>query len=176
MKNFDDLLKGGDLRTIGRANEVVKAVNDQNDFDTLFRGLFHQDRKVVMRTADAIEKITLAKPAFLSNHKKEILELCTVAKHIELKWHLALMASRLTLTAAERETIWQRLTEWARDKKESRIVRVNSVQGLFDLLRQDQTLKQDFDQTINRIARENIPSLNARIRMIRNSSSYRALA
>ncbi len=89
MKNFDDILKGGDLRSIGKADEVVKAVNHQSDFDRLFNGLFHTDRKVRMRTADAIEKITLIKPGFLSKHKKELLDLCLVLNTLNLSgtWH-----------------------------------------------------------------------------------------
>ena len=168
MKNFEDLLKGGDLRSIGKANVIVKEVTNQSDFDALFMGLFHTDRKVVMRTADAIEKITLTKPMLLNNHKKEVLELFFSAKHIELKWHLALLVSRLTLTSAETGKVWHYLTDWATNKKESKIVRVNSVQSLFNLLQKNMELKQDFDQTIDRITIENIPSINARIKKIKN--------
>jgi hypothetical protein len=170
MKNIDDILKGGDLRSIGKANEIVKEVNNQNDFDILFKGLFHTDRKVVMRSADAIEKITLTRPMLLTSHKKDILELCANAKHIELKWHLALLVSRLALTSDETGKVWNCLTEWATSKTESKIVRVNSVQGLFNLLQKNMELKQDFDQTIDKITNENIPSLNARVRKIKNAS------
>ncbi len=101
MKNFDDFLKGGDLRSIGKANEVVKEVNTRNDFDALFKELFHNDRKIVMRTTDAIEKVTLTNHKLLNSHKKEILELCYAANNIELKWHLALFVTRLKLTTTE---------------------------------------------------------------------------
>jgi hypothetical protein len=110
MKNFENTLKGGDLRSIGKANDIVKEVNNKNDFDSLFTGLFHEDRKVVMRAADAIEKITITNPEYLADHKKEILGLLQTAKHIELKWHLALLISRLALTEAELGEIWQILT------------------------------------------------------------------
>jgi hypothetical protein len=167
MDNIIDKLKGGDLRSIGEANEIVKVINTQTDFDRLFLGLFHSDRKVAMRTIDAIEKITLVKSKFLATHKKEILELCNNVKNIELKWHLALLVTRLSLTAEELGSIWQLLTIWATDKKESKIVRVNSVQSLFILLHANKELEKDFNLTLDEILKENVPSLVARIRKIK---------
>lgn len=170
MKKFDNILKGGDLRSIGEANKVVKEVNNQDDFDNLFKGFFHSDRKVVMRTADAVEKITIPKPEFLKKHKQEILALCNSAKHIELKWHLALLVSRLPLTEKETGKIWHILTEWVTNRKESRIVRVNSLQGLYNLLQANEELEQDFNLIVNEIIKEQIPSINARIRKFKKFS------
>jgi len=99
------------------------------------------------------------------------LELCSETINIELKWHLALLLSRLQLTEKELGQVWQLLTEWATDKKESKIVRVNSVQSLFDLYKTNKDLKQDFNLTIDELVKENIPSLNARIRKIKNAST-----
>jgi hypothetical protein len=167
MKNFEEILKEGDLRTTGKSNEVVSVVNSQKTFDELFRLLFHTDRKIVMRAADAIEKITLHNPEFLAAHKNEILQLCSEAENIELKWHLALLVSRLKLTKQELEKVWQILSAWATDKTESKIVRVNSLQGLFELLAQSKQLNEDFQFTLSKVEIENISSLNARIRKIR---------
>ena len=170
MNKFQEILKGGDLRSIGKANEIVTMVNTQNDFDELFIGLNHSDRKVVMRTADAIEKITLDKSDYLQKHKTELLNLCQIAKDIELKWHLVLLVSRLSLTKKELGNTWDLLTKWATDKKESKIVRVNSIQGLFNLLQQNHELSQDFNLTLSEIEKEKIPSLNARIKKLQNAS------
>ena len=170
MNRFQEILQGGDLRSIGRANEIVTNINTQYEFDELFIGLTHPDRKVVMRTADAIEKITLKDPGYLQKHKKVLLDLCHTEKPIELKWHLALLISRLQLTRKEYGNTWDLLTAWARNKKESKIVRVNSIQGLFNLLQQKQELSQDLKLTLSEIEKEKIPSLNARIRKLQNAS------
>jgi len=170
VNKFQDILKGGDLRSIGKANEIVGMVNDQTAFDELFKGMTCSDRKVVMRTADAIEKITLKKPDYLQKHKTGLLNLCQRAKDIELKWHLALLVSRLSLTEKETAEIWQLLTTWATDKKASRIVRVNSLQGLYTILQTHQKLEQDFKRTVNEISKEQIPSINARIRKFEKST------
>lgn len=162
------MLKGGDLRSIGKANQIVALVNDQQTFDELFSALFNMDRIEIMRAADAIEKITANKPDYLHPHKYDILELCNKAMDIELKWHLALLVSRLDLTKKEVDNVWKILTRWASDKKESKIVRVNSLQGLHTILQSNQELIQDFNQVLNKVERENIPSINARIRKLKN--------
>ena len=170
MNQFIDILKGGDLRSTGQSNKVVSLIKNQESFDELFKEIFNADRIVVMRTADAIEKITLNHPEYLGHHKQDILQLCNTAKNIELKWHLALLVSRLSLTKIEIGSVWQTLTSWATDPNESKIVRVNSMQGLFNLLTQHKELKQDFNLTVNKIEEENIPSINARIRKLKDAS------
>lgn len=170
MNQFIDILKGGDLRSTGQSNKVVSLIKNQESFDGLFKEIFNVDRIVVMRTADAIEKITVNHPKYLGHHKRDILQLCNTAKNIELKWHLALLVSRLSLTKIEIGSVWQTLTNWATNPHESKIVRVNSMQGLFNLLPQHKELKQDFNLTVNKIEEENIPSINARIRKLKNTS------
>lgn len=169
MKDFETILSGGDLRSIGQSNKVASLIDNQIKFDKLFQLLFHPDRKIVMRTADAIEKITIPNPNYLKSHKKAIIALCDKAEDKELKWHLALLVSRLTLTRQELGKIWHTLTSWATNKKESRIVRVNSLQGLFNLLAQDKQLHRDFFLTISQVEKENIPSLIARIKKFKNA-------
>lgn len=170
MKNFEYLLKGGDLRSIGKVNAVMKEIKSQTDFDTLFNELFNSDRKIVMRSADAIEKITIENSGYLSKHTKKILALCETAKDKELKWHLALLVSRIKLTEKEFGLIWQTLTNWATNKNESKIVRVNSIQGLYNLLPQNLELLQDFEITLNEIESENIPSITARIKKLKTTN------
>lgn len=170
MKNFDNLLNGGDLRSIGKVNTAVKEIKSQIDFDALFNGLFNSDRKIAMRSADAIEKITKENSGYLSKHKMKILSLYETAKNKELKWHLALLVSRINLTEEEFGKVWQTLINWATDKNESKIVRVNSIQGLCNLLPQNQELEQDFEITLKELESENIPSITARIKKLKTTN------
>lgn len=167
MNRFQDLLSGGDLRSIGNSNMIVELISDQSDFDELMECLKHTDRQVVMRTADAIEKISLKNKDYLQKHKDLILGLCRSAKEIELKWHLAQIATILRLNWKEFNELWRLLTNWVIDKKESRIVRVFSLQGLFDLLPQNPNLAEEFKDLLISIEPENIPSINARIRKLK---------
>lgn len=167
---FHKILSGGDLRSLGKSNSVLSKIQTQKDFDELFQCVFHEDRLVVMRAADAVEKITTNNPQYLTNHKEEIFELFSVAKDKELIWHLALLIPRIHLDKLEFGNAWNTLTNWARDKSNSRIVRVNSIQGLFEMMQQKKELEKDFSLTLTEIEKENIPSINARIKKLKNAN------
>jgi sRNA-binding carbon storage regulator CsrA len=164
MNNLITYLQGGDLRSIANVDRLLPLIKDQNDFDELFRHLYSDDRLIIMRTADAIEKITVNNPKLIAIHKSELIEFLDKAQDKEFKWHLVLLVSRLKLMHNELGHVWAILTEWAKDKSESKIVRVNSLQALHDLTLDNKELKKDFELTIQGIERENIPSLKARIR------------
>lgn len=167
MSGWDKILSGGDLRSIGKSNDVIMQIKNQKIFDEFFKYLFHEDRLVVMRVADIIEKLTINNPQYLTKHKPEIMELCDKVTNKELKWHLALLISRLHFDIKEFDKAWKTLTSWAKDKTNSRIVRVNSIQALFELVNQRSGSEKDFRITLTELEKENIPSINARIRKIR---------
>ena len=166
MHRFQDILKGGDLRSIGQADAIIPMVQDQHVFDELFACLTHPDRLVVMRSADAVEKITRTRPHFIQKHKTTLLNLCQRATDIELKWHLALLVSRLDMSQEELKHAWEVLANWATNPQAGKIVRVNAIQGLFNLLPQKPDLSQDFNRILSEISKENVASLNARIRKL----------
>ena len=165
--NFAQLLLGKDLRTVKQNNIVVRSVNDQTSFDELFRLVFHHERTLVMRAVDAVEKLTVRHPEYLKPHKSQLLHALKSADHKELKWHIAQLIPRVDLDAKELEVVWHILTYWTQNRNESKIVRVNSLQGLFDLSRRHPEFRNDFDKTVALIEREMIPSIQARIRRIR---------
>jgi hypothetical protein len=123
MNDFEKLLAGGDLRTTGNSNAVVKLVLSQKDFDELFALLFHKNRLVVMRAPDAIEKTSVHFPHYLNKHKAEILALSNAVKNKELQWHLALLLSRIKMNEDEFNCAWKILMNWVRNKSNSRIVK-----------------------------------------------------
>lgn len=165
--DFEKILAGGDLRSIGKSKEVVSLIKTKSDFDKLFKCLHHKDRLIVMRAADAIEKITINNPAFLQTHKKELLDLLLTATNKELKWHISLLVSRLQLSKADLGFAWQLIAEWVLDKKNSRIVRVNAIQSLFELMKQNIDYISVFELIIKEVNKENIPSINARLKKLK---------
>ena len=59
-------LQGGDRRSIGQVDQIVDNVlSSPSLFNELIGGLFVEDQVIRMRSADAVEKITLAKPDLL---------------------------------------------------------------------------------------------------------------
>jgi len=74
-----DKLRGGDLRSIGRSNEVAQDIEKNVSlFETVFRGLNDSDPLIRMRSADVIEKVTRNKPELLSNHASEVISILTL--------------------------------------------------------------------------------------------------
>lgn len=167
-QNFTNLLLGKDLRTIKQNSIVVRAVSDQNSFDELFSLVFHRERPLVLRAVDAVEKVTSKKPEYLIPHKEQLLAVLKSADHKELKWHIAQLIPRVELDKRELAEVWHILTYWALNKNESKIVRVNSLQGLWDLSKLHPEFKKDLDKTIQTMEHELIPSIQARIRKIKS--------
>lgn len=163
-------LEGGDLRSKGKVESLIPLIKDQKDFDILFGQLYSIKRIVVMRAADAMEKLTIGNPGYLGSHKNELLTFLGSAKNKELKWHLASLVSRLSLTRDELEIVFAKLRKWARDPLESKIVRVNSLQAIFELIHQDQGLEKEFNSLVKELEKEGVPSINSRIRKIKNKA------
>jgi hypothetical protein len=163
-------LSGGDLRTIGKSNSMIARIHDQEDFDELFQFLFHKDRLVVMRAADTIEKISRNHPHYLEKHKKAIIDLGKKAENKELQWHIAQLIPRLQLNPDQLGTAWHLVKRWVKDKNNSRIVRVNSLQALFELKGHSQYLEKDLQLILKELEKEKIPSINARIRLLNKQS------
>jgi len=163
MDEFLPWLSGSDLRSIGESDRIVEAVTSQRAFDGLMVYVFHE-RATAMRAIDAIEKITRSKPVFLQPHKADLLALADGKPEIEMKWHLALLLPRLPLDADEVQHVVALLQQWLTDRRESRIVRVNSLQGLYELTQNGSLEKKDFEAVTDYVKTQNIPSLQARLR------------
>lgn len=166
MNKFEQLLSGGDLRSIGKSNIVSVAIRNQQDFDKLFSLLINGDRLLRMRAADAVEKITITHPDYLKSHKKELFSFFQTHQNIEFQWHLALLITRVDLSAGETNLVWKQLSNWAVDEKQSKIVRVNAIQSLFDISTNTSAYKRQFSKLATELDKLNIPSISARLRKL----------
>ena len=165
-KNFLVLLAGNDLRSLVKSSEIISLINDQKAFDELFIHLYNQDRAIVMKTIDVIEKITLKHREYLQKHKSEILKMSKNVENIELKWHLAQILVRIKYTNDEMEIVWKILKEWILDKNESKIVRVNSLQSLYEIVKENNKYENCMINIVKTIRQETIASINARIKKL----------
>ncbi len=96
-------LSGGDRRSIGRSNEIVEEVlNRPSLFRYMFEGMASDDAVVRMRAADVAEKVTARRPELLQPYKGKLFTIAGSSVRQEVRWHSALMISRLKLTAKER--------------------------------------------------------------------------
>lgn len=168
-QSFSNLLLGNDLRTVRQNATVVRTVKDQDSFDDLFVLVFHHQRPVVIRAVDAVEKVTIDHPEYLQPHKAQLMSVLKSADHKELKWHIAQLMPRLRLSEDELREVRNIFAYWALNKYESKIVRVNALQGLFDLSLKHPDVKNDVLMAISAMEHDRIPSIQARIRRLRKS-------
>jgi hypothetical protein len=138
MNQIIEKLQGGDLRSKGRSDEVVKEVFDNPRlFGLVVDGMIYDDPVVRMRASDALEKITKKRPEFLAPHKSRLIIMVSQIDQQEVRWHMALILPRLQLTEQEREKVFEILLSYLEDK--SKIVKTFAMQGLADIAEQDRT-------------------------------------
>jgi hypothetical protein len=164
------LLQGGDRRSIGKAGQIARLVlSGPKRFPELIQCLWDEDPIVRMRAADAAEKVTVTRPELLNPHKQELLGLLAEAEQIELRWHLALMVPRLSLTSPERHRAATSLLRYLEDRSSSSIVKTFALQGLADLARQDASLREQAKQAIEESLRTGTAAMKARARKLMKS-------
>jgi hypothetical protein len=168
MKAILKKLTGGDFRSIGKSNEIVKAVlKNSKLFPDVFSGLLENDPIVRMRTADTLEKITLQRPELLQKFKKQMLDWVAHIKQQEVQWHVAQMIPRLKLTKSDMIKVRKILDTYLKTTN-SNIVRVMSLQALADLALQGKLDRENIISGIEQYTdMVNTPSVRARARMIR---------
>ena len=164
-KNVLGLLKGGNRRSIGRADEVTVAVSKSLAmFPALLQGLWSDYPLVRMRAADATEKITRSNPDVLQRYKRELLGLMSETKQQELRWHLAAMVPRLHLNVKERELVRCLLDNHLQDH--SSIVKTSALQALADLTAEHTSIRSEVIEILRRSARNGTPAMKARSRKL----------
>ena len=154
-------LAGTDRRSIGKSNQVVAQVLKQPRlFHLVFNGMLNADPVLRMRCADAVEKITAQRPELLRPHKKQLIQRVAKIEQPEVRWHVAQMVARLTLTPQERRAVVAILREYLTD--ESSIVKTFSMQALADIAAQDAALRLPIIRQLKRLTRTGTPAMQAR--------------
>lgn len=158
-------LTGGDRRSIGRANEVVAEVlHDPSLFGLLFDGLDNQDPLVRMRAADALEKITVKHPEWLKPYKKRLLAIAVIADQQEVRWHMAQMLPRLSLTPIERREAARVVKGYLSDT--SSIVKTCALQALAELSGNDENFREEVVGLLQNAIRTGTPAMKSRGRKL----------
>jgi len=155
-------LKGGDLRSKGKSEEVVDDIlKEPLLFGEVFEGMLNDDSVVRMRAADAIEKVSRLHPEYLKEYKKRLIHEVSKIDQQEVRWHVAQMFSCLELNNTEKELIVDLLFSWL-EKSNSNIVRVNSMQTLSDLAEENRELRSLFLEKLQEIIENGSPSMVSR--------------
>ncbi|HLC30941.1 MAG TPA: hypothetical protein VJM51_09220 [Dehalococcoidia bacterium] len=159
-------LQGGDLRSIGRSNEVVQDVlEDPALFAEVFEGLFSEDPRVRMRCADVLEKVSAQRPELLQPFKERLIHQVSQIPQQEVQWHAAQMFSYLETSRAERDEILRVLLSYLASTK-SNIVKVCSMQALADLAERDDTVRLEMLGKLKELVDTGSPAVVSRGRKL----------
>jgi hypothetical protein len=162
---INQLLQGGDRRSIGESNQVAACVlRNPRRLTDLIECLWSDDPIVRMRAADATEKVSAKRPGLLHPFKAELLGLADEATQAELRWHLALMLPRLSLTSAERGRAKSTLRRYLSDR--SSIVKTFALQGMAELAEDDTSLEAEMIDLLEKACRTGTPAMKARSRKL----------
>ena len=142
MSSVLEKLRGGDLRSIGKSEEVVSDILERPElFRQVFDGMFYDDPIIRARSADAIEKVSRSHPEYLGPHKNRLINEASRIEQQEVRWHVAQMFSYLPLNKDEMDQIIRILLSWIKGDDKSKIVKVNSMQTLSDFAEKDKNLR-----------------------------------
>lgn len=99
---ISEMLAGGNPRTLGKTEEVIKLVLAQRALlNELFNCLFLADEVVRMRASDALEKICRQKTGWLVPYKEKLLNEVPKIRQASVQWHLAQILSEIELSPRE---------------------------------------------------------------------------
>jgi len=131
--SFAVCLKGGERRSIGRADEVASLIlREPGRLDGLWSCLRDVDPLVRMRAADALEKVSRVLPDLFEPYREALLATKLEDGSAEVRWHLIAIKSRLALHASDAARFYAYLDQCLRHDA-SRIVKVAALQAAYDL-------------------------------------------
>jgi HEAT repeat protein len=163
--SIQEMLCGGDLRSIGRVPEVL-GVMEKNPgrMNELVRCLESGDPVVRGRAADALEKLSAKRPGLLKPFKEVLLREAAGSAQQEVRWHMAQMLPRLPLTPRQIPDVFSLLRSYLRDR--SVIVQVSALQAMFDLSLKDPSLRGPVREMVEASCRAGAPALRVRGRKL----------
>jgi len=159
-------LEGGDLRSIGRSEEVVQDILENPAlFKEVFNGMLHVDPIIRMRSADAIEKVSSKHPEYLQPFKSRLINVVSQVNQQEVRWHVAQMFSYLDVTTTEKDRIVDILLFYLETEK-SKLVQVCSIQTLTNIAKKDEKYKSQVVQRLQEIIGTGSPALVSRAKKL----------
>ena len=177
-KTIRSMLTAGRHRiSSGQTAEVVDLVRaDLKRAPQLLECLWDEEPVVAMRAADALEKLTRRRSSqpdpvrdallvlLQRSWKAPLIGLFSEATENKLRWCMAPVLPRLTLTISECRRVAEILRSYLEDQ--SSIVKTCALQGLADLTRQNASLLPEVIDLLQIHSRSGTPAMRARCRIL----------
>lgn len=158
-------LSGGDRRSIGQVPEVIRLVEGEPArFETLVSLMNDDDTIVAMRACDAIEKLTADHISWLEGHQAFILTKVAHRTEAEIRWHVAQLLPRLSLSARQKPLAVLILRGYLNDK--SGIVRTCALESFCRLAQADETMRDEAKALVTEATVSGTPAVKARARRL----------
>lgn len=165
MNKIEKLLQIGDLRSAGKTEIVIKKVIAEPElFDHVIQTVFSENPAACMRAADVIEKLSRQYPEWLQSYKSLLLNKIAKQEQKEIRWHVAQILPRLTLTKKEREKVYGTMLDYLKD--ESKIVKTFAMQALTDIATQDTLYVEKVEKIIASCTKSGSPAMQSRGRKL----------
>ncbi len=165
FERVKEMLSGGDRRMIGRADEAAALAIEAPAFrECLVEALSGTDMLVRMRAADALEKVSRARPDIVEPFKARLLAVAPKESQQELRWHLAQMLPRLGLDPSQRQAAVEAFESYLSDK--SAIVRAWSLNAIAEIAAQDRRFAALADRLLAEALRSPSAAVRTRAQLI----------
>jgi HEAT repeat protein len=156
-------LSGGDLRSDGMANEVVKVVLENPGlFDELFAGLSEPDDVIRGRAADALEKVCRSRPDLFVDRLSELFQTVRREQVVMARFHIAMILGHLALHGDLVDDIAEVLLSLLED--ESAFVRSWAIVGLCIVGRRSPAMAGEIVTRISSLERDASAAVRSRAR------------
>jgi hypothetical protein len=158
---LEGLLAGGDLRSVGRADQAVQELlSGQWQSEQFLEFIESASGVIRMRAADTLEKASRTSPHLIEGFGGRLLALLASTQPKEVRWHLLQMASRIEWPRSQHERLLATIESGFNDK--SAIVQVSALQALAELAPQGGMFKAAFRSRLQSAEHSALPSLRAR--------------
>ena len=165
---IDDLLTGGNPRTLRNVDKVVESVlAHPARLGKLIACVLDGDDEIVrMRAGDALEKVCRAQPSLLQPHVPLLLGDMATIHQPSVQWHVAQMLGHVRLTAAQRLRAAELMNQNL-EKSSDWIVLNCALDTLAVLARADPAIVDDLRRQLRRHEHSRCKSLTRRAGKLR---------
>jgi hypothetical protein len=126
--------------------------------------LYDDDPGIVLRASGVLERVTRSQPAVFNRWKAPLLALLLEASENKLRWNLALIVPRLSLTQPESRRVADILQSFLEDP--SSVVKTFALQGMADLSLRDPSRLPAVLDLLEIYSRTGTPAMRARSRIL----------
>lgn len=159
------MLAPGARLQVGRVREVVALIERQpGKLTQLVECLWEDDPGLASRAADVLERVTHDRPQQAQRWKEALLGLMAETTEKKVRWNLALVVPRLTLTLGECRRAAESLRRYLDDP--SSIVKTLALHGMTDLTRQDPESLPEVLDLLRGAGRSGTAAMRARSRIL----------